>query len=138
MDYVPRNGDIIIASYPKTGTNWLQYIVLQITSKGESFPSFNDCVYNKVPFMEMTGPEVIDKINGLRLYKNHYRYDMAKKNPMSKVLYIYRKPEDTLVSWYHFVQSSREEEINFLEFFEGFLDGNVEYGSYFDHVLSYL
>ncbi|GBN71821.1 hypothetical protein AVEN_153197-1, partial [Araneus ventricosus] len=77
MDYAPQNDDIIIASYPKTGANWLQYIVLQITSKGESFPSFNDCVYNKVPFMEMTGPEAIDNMEGLRIYRNHYRYDMV-------------------------------------------------------------
>ncbi|GBO07317.1 hypothetical protein AVEN_250695-1, partial [Araneus ventricosus] len=66
MDYVPKNGDIIITSYPKTGTNWLPYIVLQIMSKGESFPSFNDCVYNKVPVMEMTGPEAINNMKGLR------------------------------------------------------------------------
>ncbi|GBN37202.1 Sulfotransferase 1C2, partial [Araneus ventricosus] len=46
--------------------------------------------------------------------------------------------EDTLVSWYHFLQSFLEEQINFDDFFEGFLDGNVEYGSYLDHVLSYL
>ncbi|CAL1301485.1 unnamed protein product, partial [Larinioides sclopetarius] len=138
MDYVPQNGDIIIASYPKTGTNWLKYIVLQITSKGESYPSFNDCVYNKVLFMEMTGPEATDKMKCLRIYKNHYQYNMVPKNSKAKVLYIYRNPEDTLISWYHFLQSSREEQINFDEFFEGFLAGEIEYGCYFDHVSSYL
>ncbi|GBN14083.1 Sulfotransferase family cytosolic 1B member 1 [Araneus ventricosus] len=138
MDYPPRNGDIIITSYPKTGSNRLQYIVLQIISKGEYFPSFNDCLYSKVPFMEITGPEAIDNMRGLRMYRNHYRYDMVQKNPKSKVLYIYRKPEDTLISWYHFLQSVREEQINFDEFCEDFLEGKVEYGNYFDHVLSYL
>ncbi|CAL1271329.1 unnamed protein product [Larinioides sclopetarius] len=138
MDYVAQNGDIVIASYPKTGTHWLQYIVLQITSKGESYPSFNDCIYNKVPFMEMTGPEAIDNMKDLRIYKNHYRYNMVPKNSKSKVLYIYRNPEDTLVSLYHFLQSSLEEQINFDGFFEGFIAGDIEYGSYFKHVSSYL
>ncbi|GBM26438.1 hypothetical protein AVEN_68377-1 [Araneus ventricosus] len=112
MDYVPQNDDIIIASYPRTGTNWLRNIVLQITSKGMSFPyfpSFNDCFYREVSFMEMIEPEAIGKMKGLRIYKNHYPYDMVQKNRKSKVLYIYRNPEDTLVSCYHFFQSFRKE-----------------------------
>ncbi|CAL1272150.1 unnamed protein product [Larinioides sclopetarius] len=138
IDYEPKDGDIIIASYPKTGTTWLQYIVLQITSKGESFPSINDVLDRVAPFMEMAGPEAIDKLTGLRMYKHHYRYDMVKKNSKAKVLYIYRNPEDTFVSFFHFLENVREEKLNLEEFFEGFITGNVEYGSYFEHVLSYL
>ncbi|GBL76571.1 Sulfotransferase family cytosolic 1B member 1 [Araneus ventricosus] len=138
MDYLPRNGDIILTSYPKTGSNWLQYIVLQIISKGEYFPSLNDCLYSKVPLMELMGPEAIDNMRGSRIYRTHYRYDVVQKNPKSKVLYIYRKPEDTLISWCHFYQSVQEEQINLDEFFEDFLEGKVQYGNYFDHVLSYL
>ncbi|KAF8787311.1 Sulfotransferase 1C2 like protein [Argiope bruennichi] len=136
LDYVPKDDDIIIASYPKTGTFWLQYILIQITSRGESFPSFQD-VHAKT-FMEMVGPDVIDSLEGVRMYKHHYRYDMVKKNPKSKVLYIYRNPEDIFVSFIHFMENVREEKLNFEECFEGFLSGNIEYGSYFEHVLSFL
>ncbi|KAF8787309.1 Bile salt sulfotransferase like protein [Argiope bruennichi] len=136
IDYYPKDGDISIASYPKTGTTWLQYIVLQITSEGDYFPPFDDL--HVKTFMEMAGPEVIDSLEGVRIYKHHYRYDMVKKNPKSKVLYIYRNPEDTFVSYFHFMENVREEKLNFEEFFEGFLSGNIEYGSYFEHVLSFL
>ncbi|GBN00838.1 Alcohol sulfotransferase [Araneus ventricosus] len=138
LEYMPKDDDIIIASYPKTGTTWLQYIVLQITSKGESFPSFNDVLDRVAPFMEMAGPEAIDNLTGLRMYKHHYRYDMVKKNPKAKVLYIYRNPADTFVSFFHFLQNIREEKLNLEELFAGFITGNIEYGSYFEHVLSYL
>ncbi|GIX99567.1 hypothetical protein CEXT_201201, partial [Caerostris extrusa] len=137
MDYVPHDGDIIIASYPKTGTTWLQYIVLQITSKGESFPSCNDILDKIAPFMEMTGTAVIDNLKGLRMYNHHYPYNRVKKNPKSKYLYIYRHPEDTIVSSHHFFSDVRQEKIDFDEFFEDFLTGNIEYGSYLDNVLSY-
>ncbi|GBN00842.1 Alcohol sulfotransferase [Araneus ventricosus] len=137
LEYMPKDDDIIIASYPKTGTTWLQYIVLQIISKGECLPSFNDVLDRVAPFMEMTGPEVIDSLKGLRTYKNHYPYNVVKKNPKSKVLYIYRNPEDTFGSIFHFLENALEAKLNLEEFFEGFLTGDIEYGSYFEHVLSY-
>ncbi|GFR19058.1 hypothetical protein TNCT_125691 [Trichonephila clavata] len=138
LDYESHDGDLIICSYPKTGTTWLQYIVMQILSKGEDFPSFNDALMKAAPFMEMTGKGPIDEMQGLRIYKHHYRFNMIKRNDKAKYLYIYRHPEDTLVSFYHFFQNIREEKFDFDPFFEEFLTNDVEYGRYFEHVLSFL
>ncbi|GBL91971.1 hypothetical protein AVEN_262789-1 [Araneus ventricosus] len=120
LEYVPKDDDIIIASYPKTGTTWLQYIVLQITPKGESFPSFNDVLDRVAPFMEMAGPEAIDNLTCLRMYKHHYRYDMVKKNPKVKALYIHRNSEDTFTSFFHFLEHVLEAKLNLEEFLDGF------------------
>ncbi|GBO19407.1 Sulfotransferase family cytosolic 1B member 1 [Araneus ventricosus] len=138
LDYLPRDGDIIIASYPKTGSTWLQYIVLQITSKGQLFlSSIND--FEKVmPCMGMSGPEDIDNLTGVRVYRHHYRYDMVKKNPKAKVLYVYRNPADTVISRYHFSQEIYEQKLDLDEFFNEFLTGNIGYGQYFEHILSFL
>ncbi|GBN00843.1 Amine sulfotransferase [Araneus ventricosus] len=138
MDYLPRDGDIIIASYPKTGSIWLQYIVLQITSKGQSFPSFKDDLEKVAPFMGMSGPEVIHNLTGVRFYRHHYRYDLVKKNPKAKVLYIYRNPADIVISFHHFIQGVREQKFDLDEIFNEFLIGNIGFGRYFEHVLSYL
>ncbi|GFT23522.1 hypothetical protein NPIL_431561 [Nephila pilipes] len=138
LDYASRNGDIIICSYPKTGTTWLQYIILQIISKGKDFPSLNDALVKVVPFMELTGKGPIEEMQGLRIYKHHYPFDMIKKNKNAKYLYIYRNPEDTLVSYYHFMQNLRHEKIDFDQFFEESLSSEIEYGRYFEHVLSFL
>ncbi|GIY54957.1 hypothetical protein CEXT_582371 [Caerostris extrusa] len=138
LDYVPGDGDIIIASYPKTGTTWLSYIVLQIISRGKNFPSFSECHLKFVPLMEATGASAVDKMKCPRVYKHHCPYDIVKKNPNSKCLYIYRNPEDTLVSYYHFASNVEDTEIQFDEFFEGFLSGNMAHGHYLRHVLSFL
>ncbi|GFY49333.1 hypothetical protein TNIN_305531 [Trichonephila inaurata madagascariensis] len=138
LDYESRDGDVIVCSYPKTGTTWLQYIALQILSKGKEFPSFNDALMKVVPMMEMAGKGPIDAMQGLRIYKHHYPLNMIKKNKNAKYLYIYRNPEDTLVSFFHFFQNIREEKFDFDPFFEEFLTNDVEYGRYFEHVLSYL
>ncbi|PRD29042.1 UNVERIFIED_CONTAM: Sult1b1 [Trichonephila clavipes] len=115
LDYESRDGDVIVCSYPKTGTTWLQYIALQILSKGKEFPSFNDALMKVVPMMEMTGIGPIDEMQGLRIYKHHYPFNMIKKN-----------------------KNAKEEKFDFDPFFEEFLTNDVEYGRYFEHVLTYL
>ncbi|GFY45812.1 hypothetical protein TNIN_161251 [Trichonephila inaurata madagascariensis] len=137
LDNVPHDGDIIIASYPKTGTTWLQYIVMQIVSKGELYPKFDDCVLKYVPFLEMSGVSVLDKMEKPRMYKHHCPYNMIQKNDKAKYLYVYRRPEDTIISYYHFLINLNRNPPELDAFFEKFLSGEIGYGSYFDHVLSF-
>lgn len=140
FDYVARDGDIAISSYPKTGTTLLEYTVLQIMSNGEFFPNMNDLMHKIVPFIEMTGTSAIEVLNQRRIYKHHLPFNVIKKNDKAKYLYIYRKPEDTLVSYYHFTQNVilSNEKIQMGQYFEDFLSGDVAYGSYFKHVSSYI
>jgi len=139
MDYVPKDDDVVLASYPKTGSTWMQYIVLQIISKGESFPAFQDVTYNVVPFFEMAGIEAIDSLKDKpRIYKHHIPYNMVQKNDKAKCIYTYRNPEDTVVSFYSFIKNmSPDSPFTFSQFFEDFLTGNIGYGNYFPHVLSF-
>ncbi|KAF8787316.1 sulfotransferase 1B1-like [Argiope bruennichi] len=137
QDYVPHDGDIIIASYPKTGTNWLQYIVFQIISNGEFFPNFNECTLKHAPLLEIAGTAVLENLDKPRIYKHHCPYNMVQKNKAAKYIYIYRKPEDTIISYYHFARNLGLETPELDEFFEDFISGNIGYGHYFDHVLSY-
>ncbi|CAL1262402.1 unnamed protein product [Larinioides sclopetarius] len=137
LDYTPQDEDIIIASYPKTGTNWLQYIVFQIIYKGEFFPDLNDSIFKHAPLIEVTGTSVLEKLEKPRLYKHHLPYNMVQKNVKAKYIYIYRKPEDTVVSFYHFARNLYQDADELDEFFENFISGNIGYGHYFEHVLSY-
>ncbi|GFT29376.1 hypothetical protein NPIL_572501 [Nephila pilipes] len=137
MDFVPNPGDIIISSYPKTGTTWLQYIVLQIISKGNLFPAWEDM--DKIcPYLEMVGISGLEPLKPPRMCMHHIPYNLVQKNENAKVLYIYRRPEDTLVSYYHFLKGLREDKMDFDLFFENFLSGNIGYGRYFEHIMSYL
>ncbi|GFX88138.1 hypothetical protein TNCV_159531 [Trichonephila clavipes] len=138
LDYDSRDGDFIICSYPKTGTTWLQYIILQVLSKGKEFPSFNEALIKTVPFMELTGRGPVDAMEGLRIYKHHCPFHLIKKNDKAKYLYIYRNPEDTFVSYYYFIQNLWEKNFDFDELFEKFIAKDVEYGRYFEHIQSFL
>ncbi|GFS39557.1 sulfotransferase family cytosolic 1B member 1 [Nephila pilipes] len=137
MDYVPHDGDIIIASYPDTGATLLQYIVLQIVSEGEMYPDINDCLFKYVPYLEASGISVVDKMEKPRLYKHHCPYNMVQKNSKAKYLYTYRRPDDTAISYYHFLSNLEKSPPGLDTYLENFLSGNIGYGNYFDHVLSF-
>lgn len=138
MDLMPGDGDLILASYPKTGTTWMNYVLLQIKSRAESFPSFQEVTFKIVPYIELTGVEAVHAQSKPRLYKHHIAYDFVQKNDKSKVVYVYRHPEDTVVSFYHFLRGLHPDiPLDFDQFFDGFLSGKIGYGSYFRHVLSF-
>jgi len=137
LDYIPHDGDVIIATYPKTGTTWTQYIVHQILTRGKSFPNISDMMEKVVPFMEMSGVAAVDALTTKpRVYKHHFPYNIIHKNPKAKFIYVYRRPDDTFVSYYHFMKHFFKW-LDFDQFFEDFLSGDINYASYFDHVLSY-
>ncbi|XP_078236380.1 sulfotransferase 2A1-like [Pogona vitticeps] len=57
-----------------------------------------------------------------------------------KIIYIMRNPKDVLVSHYHFAKCCKfyEEPGTMEELMEKFLNGNVVYGSWFDHVKGWM
>nr|XP_042897850.1 sulfotransferase family cytosolic 1B member 1-like [Parasteatoda tepidariorum]XP_042897861.1 sulfotransferase family cytosolic 1B member 1-like [Parasteatoda tepidariorum] len=138
FDFMPEDDDIIIATYPKTGTTWMQYIVLQILTRSESFPSFSDMLEKVIPFLEISGVAAVEAMTTKpRVYKHHLPYSAVKKNPKTKIIYVYRKPDDTLVSFYHMLKSMNDK-LDFDENFNNFMTGTISYGRYFEHILSYL
>ncbi|GFS71880.1 hypothetical protein NPIL_194991 [Nephila pilipes] len=110
---------------------------MQIVSKGELYPDFNDCLLKYVPLLEMAGVSVLDQMEKPRIYKHHCPYNMVQKNVKAKYLYTYRRPEDTVISYYHFLQTLKRNPPELDEFLDNFLSGKIGYGNYFDHVLSF-
>ncbi|KAG8185455.1 hypothetical protein JTE90_022386 [Oedothorax gibbosus] len=138
IDYIPKDGDVIICSYPKTGTSWLQFIVQQILSKGQSLPQFSDLVTKIIPFIEKAGIDALDALTEPRIYKHCFSQKVIPIRDNAKYLYIYRNPEDVLISYYHFSADIIQEKLTIDDFMDDFLKGVWWYGDYCDHVMSFL
>ncbi|XP_070589511.1 amine sulfotransferase-like isoform X2 [Erythrolamprus reginae] len=139
-DFEVRDSDILIDTYPKSGTIWTQNIVCLILYEGhrngtENIPISRRCAsieYNvhDVDIAQMPAPRI------LMSHLPHYLVPKQLKAKKGKVIYVYRNPKDILVSFFHYTNEfyGMEKASHFEEYLQRFLSGNVYCSLVFDHV----
>lgn len=139
LAYKPQADDLFVVSYPKCGTTWLQHIVYNILMDAQEPDDPLDQVL-RLPFLEMQGAEAALYAPKPRVLKTHLPYRMNPYSPEAKYIYITRNPYDCCVSFYYHTKNNPPYQFSqgtFDEFFELFLQGRVDFGDYFDHLLSW-
>jgi len=100
--FTPRPDDIIVSTYAKAGTTWMQQIVHGLRTGGDmDFGEITDVV----PWIELAhdvGWDIVgeQKANP-RAYKTHYEYGGVPKG--ARYIWVVRNPKDTAVSFYNFM-----------------------------------
>ncbi|KAJ4873360.1 Cytosolic sulfotransferase 18 [Raphanus sativus] len=143
--------DILICSYPKTGSTWLKSLTFAIANRsrleGSTNPLLKRNPHELIPFIEIEFP-LFPQVDGLKdkgntLFSTHMPYKSLPDSVVKsgcKMVYIWRDPKDTFISLWHFFQKKRSESgpLNGLEeSFDMFSKGISAYGPYLDHVLGY-
>lgn len=139
LAYRPQPGDLFIVSYPKCGTTWMQHIVYNILMDAEEPKDFLQQAL-RLPFLEMQGAEAAVYAPKPAAFKTHLSFQKNPYSPEAKYIYITRNPYDCCVSFYYHTKNMppyRFENGTFDEFFELFLRGRVDFGDYFENVLSW-
>ncbi len=132
FDFVPRRDDVFIVTYPRSGTTWMQMILYQLTTEGSmDFPH----IYEYCPWFEDSGRSAggFEGRPSPRLFKSHLPFHRIPKGPC-KYIYVVRNGRDVAVSYYHFYRSHYGYRGGFGEFFDLFLRGQLDAGSWFAHV----
>ena len=144
-----RPSDIIVASFPKSGTTWLQELVWRVVHQ-ETGPESGggDTIEHRFPLIDLPATPEFDlaPLEGLaepRLLKTHMPYHLLPEGVTSsgtKVLYVSRDPRDVCVSFYHFsrLMAYQKYRGTFAEFRDRFTNDLVVYGPYREHVKGYL
>jgi hypothetical protein len=102
IDYY-EDGDIFIASYPKSGVNWLCHLTLGLMFGFDASRIPSVVVANLVPdvhwasFYQRTGRQTI--------FKTH----LLPSPEMKKVVLLYRDGRDSLISYYHMLRNEGKE-----------------------------
>ncbi len=102
-DFSFRDDDIIIATYAKSGTTWLQQIVSQLIFNGqEGLPvaEMSPWLDLRVPPKEVKLSEV-EKQTHRRFLKTHLPVDALVFSPKAKYIYIGRDGRDVVWSLYN-------------------------------------
>ncbi|HAK55176.1 MAG: sulfotransferase domain-containing protein [Vicinamibacterales bacterium] len=137
-EYRAQPGDIVITTYPKCGTTWVQHIVYLILHEGEPLPAGRSMT-EEIPHLEEVGREAVERLPAPRCIKTHLPFDMTPSHPDARYVYVARNPFDCAVSFFHhtrgFVRLYDFADGTFDEFFEYFLAGEVDFGDYFDNLV---
>jgi len=104
--YVLRPTDVVILTFPKTGTTWLQQICEQLRTGGDM--KFDE-ITERQPWLEFAwdlGQDLdAEQVAVPRLFKSHQRPSAI--NPGGKYLAIVRDPKATLISYFNFMRTKQ-------------------------------
>lgn len=97
-----RDGDVVVATYAKTGTTWTQQIVGQLVFKGDEGALFDTSPW--VDFRAIPLEIVLKTVEAQqhrRFLKTHLPLDALVFSPQAKYLYIARDGRDMVWSLYN-------------------------------------
>ncbi|CAI0437818.1 unnamed protein product [Linum tenue] len=157
-DFQPRSDDVLVTSFPKTGTTWVMALCHNILHRDDRV---EDDVLTRmnphelIPTLEVffltdqvQKDLVLESSGGGRLLQTHLAYTClpeAVKNSGrgSKIVHVTRNPKDTLVSMWHFYNKVFECPAGGTSPFpmegavESFCSGVLPWGPFYEHVVGY-
>ncbi|CAH8253752.1 unnamed protein product [Arabidopsis lyrata] len=107
--FEPKDMDIIIASFPKSGTTWLKALTVDLLERSkqkhssDDHPLLLDNPHGLVPFLELrlftetSKPDLTTISSSLRLFSTHMGFQTlreALKNSPCKIVYVGRNMKD--------------------------------------------
>ena len=100
-----------------------------------------DLSFQLAPFLERAGTHVADQLPSPRTLHLHTSFSLTPYHKQAKYIYVAREPKDTAVSNFYFARNGvggpEYRSATFDEFFDKYIDGQVIYGDYFDHLMGW-
>ncbi|KAK6945485.1 Sulfotransferase domain [Dillenia turbinata] len=152
QNFQAKDTDIILATFPKSGTTWLKTLVYTIVNRKIFFlnntPINTTNVHDLVPFFEFNvylngqNPDLSD-IPPPRVFATHVPYPTLPesiKSTTCRIVYLCRNPFDSFISFWHFYLRSIPKDLEPLSlegYFDLFCNGASPYGPFWDHFLGF-
>ncbi len=134
LEFRPRADDVFVATYPRSGTTWMQYVLHLLLREGSD--DF-DHICQVTPWFERSlalGTRTaadFEAIAGPRIFKTHLVPTWMPAR--GRVVHVHRDGRDVARSYHELYRSHLGYDGDFDAFFERFLRGRVQYRSWFAH-----
>ncbi|XP_037469369.1 cytosolic sulfotransferase 5-like [Triticum dicoccoides] len=118
--FKPRPTDVLLASFPKTGTTWLKALAFSALNRaahppsvGADHPLHRNSPHDLVRFLELANQDddglIYEEIPSPRLLATHVPYSLLPRGITGtedgsggRIVYVCRDPKDTFVSFWHY------------------------------------
>jgi len=134
LEFRPRDDDLWIVSYPRSGTTWMQYLVHLRLGRCDDFAHIDDVC----PWFERglsIGARTSDdlaRLPGPRVFKSHLLPQWTPR--VGRFVYLRRDPAEVVDSYYALYRDYLGHRGSRLEFARRVFAGDVQYGSWLTHV----
>jgi hypothetical protein len=123
-----REGDVLIASYPKSGNTWTRFVLGHLLTSCREQLTFK--TFDRYTPELNVHFEYLRQLSSPRLLKTHDLFQPRFR----KAIYIVRDPRDVYVSYYHYIRKKLPEHLTFKEFLH---DEVAKLGTWAEHVQSW-
>ncbi|XP_053381293.1 sulfotransferase 2A8-like isoform X2 [Mercenaria mercenaria] len=131
-----QDGDVLVSSYPKTGTHWTANLLHYLMYDGplDTLVSHPPCLLDAFSYGDWP-----QKRDGNRIIVSHFppkRLPAEHFEKGGKTIVVFRNPKDTAVSMFHQLQRFKkfgEFKLSWNSYINYWMDGKMPYGSYFDY-----
>ncbi len=103
FDPGPRPDDVLLATFPKSGSTWCSYLLHALRSGDDAFTDIKDEVIDITPghWDPRENPFLVPQRFAPRTFKTHGSRERCPRG--GRVIYIARDPRDGFLSLYHFI-----------------------------------
>ncbi|XP_005596782.2 sulfotransferase 2B1 isoform X2 [Equus przewalskii] len=139
-----QDDDVFIVTYPKSGTTWMIEIVSLILKDGDPSWIRSVPIWERAPWCEtIMGAFSLPGQSSPRVMSSHLPIQLFPKdffNSKAKVIYMARNPRDVVVSLYHYskIAVQLKDPGTPDQFLKNFVKGEVQFGSWFDHIKGWI
>nr|WP_285853728.1 sulfotransferase domain-containing protein [Oceanobacillus luteolus] len=126
--YKFQEDDICIVAYPKSGNNFLLFLVATLLYKKKLDWATKGMMIQNIdsePIVGLPSPHLV---------WSHHGYDPT----YPKVIYLVRDPRDIVISYYHHFQKYFGDTRSFNDFFDAFMEGSIGPGFWDKNIESWL
>lgn len=139
-----NSNDIILATYPKSGSTWTSYLMHQIRSSGsDDFDDIKNEVVDITPghWLPEKQPFTMVQKYTPGTFKTHGSYALCPKG--ARYIYVSRDPKDIFLSLYQFIHDllGIEEKVSIDRFYQEYFidrfDSGHDIGNVWGHILGW-